>query len=497
MANPDLLRFDERKAIIEEIEQEENIVRKRFAQRAFDCYRERQANYIKENLSYEFDQNTVNDMRFITSINLTKRIVDELSSIYTRAPKRQFEEVSDRELEQIENLYKYSKFNSKMKVANVYYNLQNQNVLYIIPQDRTICVKPLPLQSFDVVPDSENSEKAYAYILNTWDMDLKNNAQKQEYSSRDARYSSNNSLNEKIADPNDRLSEHAKMVVWTDEYTYTMDRKGEFVGEPVENPIGRMPFIDNANGEKDSQFFVRRGSDIAEFGIEMGTILTDVATTARDQHFGQGVIYSVKQPKEVRGNHNKWLWLQLDPERPEARPELQFVSPNADIPASLEMIQVLLNMFLTSRGLDTSVITGKGQATTPSSGIEKLLQMIDRFEASQDDFDAFKSVEHKAFDLMRDWSNYCQNINEGKLALDPELRISSISDSAKMSVQFQGPEAIKSDEEKLNELERKMELGIISRKMMIMEYYEVSEDRALEIMSEIDSDLGLSNAEAG
>lgn len=487
MANPDLTRADERKNIIAEIEAEENVARKRYAQRAFDCFRERQDGYIKENLSYEFDPDSVAEMRLITSINLTKRIVQELSSVYTREPKREFSNASDDQLFHIEQLYDFCMFNAKCRVANQYYNLQNQGTFYFIPQDGYIKAKPLPLQSFDVIPDSENSEKAYAYILNTWDLDLRNSRIRQEYNETDSRYRSNNSINETIADENDRRRMQ-RMVVWTPELTYTMNGFGEITDEVVANPIGMLPFIDFANGEKDSQFFVRRGSDIAEFGIEMGTILSDTATTSRNQGYAQGVVYSTEQPKFVKGNHNKWLWMQLDPERPETRPELQFVSPQPDLMSSLQLVEILLNMFMTSRNVDTSTVSGRSQAQSATSGIEKLLQMIDKFEASREDFDVFRWVEHRSFDLFRAWSNALQGVVEGPLALKPELQGVSLGDDIEMTVQFQGPEAIKSDEDRLNELERKMDLGIISRKMMIMEYYQVGEERAMEIMEEIRGD---------
>ena len=489
MANPDLTNLNERTNVIKEIEAEENIERKRYAQRSFDCFRERQHGYITENLAAEFDPDTVADMRMITSINLTKRIVQELSSIYSREPKREFSNASDRELEHIENLYSMSMFNAKCRVANQYYNLQNQGTYYFIPQNGVIKAKPLPLQSFDVIPDCDDSEKAYAYILNTWDLDLRNSRIKTEYTTTDQRYRGNNSMNERIADDNDRLKEHMRMVVWTPEVTFTMNGRGEIIGEVEENPIKRLPFIDFANGEKDSQFFVRRGSDIAEFGIEMGTILSDTATTSRNQGYAQGVVYSAEQPKFVKGNHNKWLWMQLDPERPEARPELSFVSPQPDLASSLSLVEILINMFLTSRGLDTSTISGQASGRSATSGIERLLMMIEKFEASREDFDVFRWVEHQSFDLFRDWSNALQGVTDGPLALDQDLQGVSLSDNIEMTVQFSGPEAIKSDEDQLNELERKLELGIISRKMMIEEYYGVEEERAIEIMQEIDEDM--------
>ena len=495
MANPDLTKSDERRNVIDAIELEENITRKRFGQRQFDCYRDRQDRYIQEKLKQEFDLDSVTEMRQINSINLTKRIVDAESSVYDREPERMFSGASDNELDQINNLYHYSKANSKYKIANRYYNLQDQGTIYVIPQNGYVQLRPLPTHAFDVIPDCDDPEKAYAYILNTWDLDLRNSYQRQNVTSEQQRYKLNDNMNSTIADDSDRQKAMKRLIVWTPEITYTMDGHGEIKGEILENPIKRLPFIDFAL-EKDNQFFVRRGSSTTQFAIDMGVILSDIATTNRNQSFGQGVVTSETQPKMVKTNHNKWLWLPMNPDRPELKPSLDFVNPNADVMSGLELVKVLINMFLSSKGLDTSVISGDAQINSASSGIEFLLRMIDKFQASQDDFDIFRWVEWQAYTLMRDWSNVSQEFNEGPLALKDDLKIATISDSVDFDIKFAGPEAIKSDKEKLDEIERKLDLGLISQKMAVMEFHEVEEDKAEEIMQEVNGGMDGQDQEA-
>lgn len=481
--NPDLTRLDERKNIIDEIESEENYSRKRESQRRFDCYKDRGDRYILEKLRKEFSADSVANMRTITSINISKRVIDALSSVYEREPERSFVNATDRELIQLQNLYDLAFFNTKMKISNSYFNLYEQGTLYFYPQEGVIKVKPLPSMAFDVVPDHLNPEKAYAYILSTWDLDK--HSTNDDLVATDNAYRFNDFQNQKIADDSDRLAKKS-FVVWTNELHFTMNGKGEIISEIVPNPIGMLPFVDFAF-DKDSQFFVRRGSDVTEFHVDMGVVLSDIATISRNQGYAQGVVVSETQPKVIKTNHDKWLWLPLNPDRPELTPSMQFISPNPDLNGSLKLAEILLNMFLSSRGLDTSTITSSDGSQKYSSGVERLLSMLDRFSASQDDFSMYKWVEMKSFELMKAWSNVLQNVT-GDLELVPELRGAQISDQVYVQIKFKGPEQVKSSEEKLAEIEREIELGLSTQRMAIKKYHELDDEAADALIEEIDGE---------
>ena len=118
MGNPDLTRLDERLVLIEQIESEENITRKRREQRKLDVYRNNHAPYVMEKLEKEFSQKTVQLMRTVLSLNPCPRIINEMASLYTTEPVREFSNASDNELDQIQNIYDLCKVDTSLRLTN-------------------------------------------------------------------------------------------------------------------------------------------------------------------------------------------------------------------------------------------------------------------------------------------------------------------------------------------------------------------------------------------
>jgi hypothetical protein len=110
--------------------------------------------------------------------------------------------------------------------------------------------------------------------------------------------------------------------------------------------------------------------------------------------------------------------------------------------------------------------------------------MIDRFSASQDDVDLFRCAEAETFELMKKWSNVMQGVND-ETRLDEELNVSTISEDVSQSVKFNGPEAVKTEVEELDIVERRLENGTMSMVGAIVRLDEVDKERAKEMLEEI------------
>lgn len=483
MPNLDVLSAQVRSDVLDDINSEENFSRKREAQRRFDVYRGRQDRYILERLQNEFSISTVQEMRKVLSINMTEKIIDELSSIYKNDPEREYSEASEGESEQIENLYNESKFNSTMKIANRYYNLFDDLDILVVPKDGIVKVKPLTKMGYDIIPDAENPEKAYALILSTFD-DNRNSSYRNDTNIDDERqdYYNRDFRNQKIADDDDRKKNLQRFIWWTAEHHFTTDGHGNIVSEVIANPIGRLPIV-NLASEKDNQYFVRRGASIVNFAIEFSTVLSDLANIVKMQGYAQAVVSATKKPTNLAVGPNKIIFLEQDPNS-NVQPKFEFVSPNPDIANSLEFLETLLRLFLTSRNIDPKSISGKLEGQSFNSGVERLLSMIDRFSASQDDIDIFRCAEDELFDLMRDWSNIMQGVNDETRLVD-DLNTSTIGDNVNQTVKFTGPEAVKTELEELDIVERRMENGTMSLIGAIERLDEVDKDRAKEIVEEI------------
>lgn len=486
MANIDLTDQAVRRSIIEEITvNEDNLSRKREAQKRFDVYRDRQDRYITEKLREEFSNKTVDEMRKVLSINISKKIIDEQASIFNSEPERLFTDASEKEIEQLENIYRINKINSSLSTSNKYFKLFKQSALMVVPQDGKISVRALGPMWYDVIPDDSNPENAFAYIMNVWDFDT-NKTIRQVTDNATERYFNNDHINQQIADDNDRKALLQRFKVWTATDHFTMNGKGQIMGGVEPNPIGRLPFIDIAV-EKDFQFFVRRGQNVTEFSIDFGVQLSDLANTARLQAYAQAIVTAVKQPTNMVVGPNHVIFLQMDPNRPELNPRFEFVSPNPDLSGALEILETQLKFLLSSEGLDTSLVTGKGDSRQFASGMDRLLAMLDKFEATKADTDIFRCVELELFDLIRLWSNVMQGVTD-ESQLDESLRIANIGDQVKLDVVFKEPVALQTDKDIQESVFARLDKGLMTKVTAIQKLDKVDEDAAIEILEKIDKE---------
>jgi len=476
---------------LNDLNSNENKERKNESLKRFEIYRKRQRQYIIEKLLGEFSLSTVQDMRLITSINLTERIVNEQASIYKRAPKRNFQNVNDKQTEQLEALYDHACADVRMKHANRTFSLQDQGTVQVWPEDGIIKMRSLHPHHFDVIPNPLNPEKALAYIVRPHDK-----AQFQQSGPGDVQTNSrtnlskqSDSINQITGDADDWRSTQSLVTWWSDKYHFVTDARGnmlpDFTNGSVENPIGELPFVDLA-GEKDFEFYVRGGNGVTEFNLDFGLLLSDTANINRLQGYSQAVIQGDNVPKDVKVGPNHVIL--LPPNKDGSASSFQFVTPSPDMNAALSLLELYLKLFLTSEGMDPKTISGSADANKFNSGLERMLAMIEKFEASQDDLDLFtKAEEGKLFSLMSKWSNKLQ----GTDVLIPELKLATIPDNAFMNIKYTPPETIKTDSEVEESVTRRTEGGFMSRVEGIMELRGVEREEAEKIIEQIDEDEGL------
>jgi hypothetical protein len=207
--------------------------------------------------------------------------------------------------------------------------------------------------------------------------------------------------NENIADSDDYKSQLEKYVTWTREVNFIFNGKGEIVSEILPNPIGEIPLID-VSTVKDFEFFVEYCNSIADFNVQFLSGLSDLAQVVKMQGWSVGYLVATENtmPEVLFVGPNMVLKLKVDPNT-NHEPKFGYASPNADIEGSMKYLESVLAAFLSSRGLDASTISTQLSSTKFSSGIERLLAMIEQFEASKEDFDLFRSVESQFFNLFK------------------------------------------------------------------------------------------------
>lgn len=498
----ELTDINYRRQIIDEINNDENKDRKKESLKRFEIYKNRHDRYILQKLNEEFTEKTVREMRKVTSINIAPRIIQEQASLYSKAPDRTFGGLDDKQIEALEMHYEASRMNVQLKLANEYYKLFDQCAVYILPMNGKLWVRPLAPHWYDVIPREDNPELAEVYVLNVFD---KHQYLNHPLNNIDNRFGTSNNINQKrnvsdglnqgIADQDDYKSELNRYVVWSKDFHFTMNGKGAIVGdiENILNPLQELPFVDIA-GEKDFEFFCRFGNTVTDFAIDFGVQLSDHSNILRMQGYSQAIVSSEEEPVNMVVGPNHTIFLKQDPNSPVA-PSFSFASPNPDLGSSIETLEVQLKLFLTAQGVDPKTISGKGDGAKFNSGLDRLLSMIDKFEATRADFDLFAGKEKEIKNLMVLWNNLLQDANDPKVALKEELRNGQIDEGCTLEVQFKPPEIVQTKTEKEDSVIKLKKEKLMSHMEAIMELREVDEEMATKIIEDInkDDDLQLPN----
>jgi len=506
---------ESRKKVIDEILGNENQMRKNGAMKRSEVYNDRAEPYVLKGMEKEFEKSTVDEMRKITSINLCKRIIDEIGSLYKKAPEREFQnangkDLNENEKKQIENLYKFGRFDWKYKKANRSYELQKQCTIQVLPRDGIIELRVFSPHQYDVIPDPMDPEKPGAYIVSVYDrskilagygstannFEIKNMPSSMGLGAA----SVSDGVNQAIADNDDYKRKQMRFVWWTKAENFLTDGLGVVLDPTTETPssdpsaiavnlLGELPFVDVAL-DKDSEFWVRHGQGVVEFDLEFAMLLMDTFFIHKMQGFAQAIIYSEKPPANMKVGPNHVMHIPLDPNK-EVQPRFEFSTPNSDLNASMELIETFLRLFLSSRGIDPKTVSGKSETQRFSSGIERLLAMIDKFEASQDSIDLFLWIENQVLRLVVKWSNIFQGVtspNGPTVPLIPELRLAKLPEDIIVTVNFTAPEVIQTKAEAEDSAIKLKENGLMSRTEAIMKLRNVTEEEAKRIASQIDSE---------
>lgn len=482
----DLFNTNEMKDVFSEIEGYENRVRKYLAYKQLDVYSGNQDKYIYQRISQLYGKDACNQIQAITSINLATRIVNTEASIYKYPPTRVFANATEQMQAQIDQHYKFMQSDEKLKTANRYFRLGNQCAVQVLPKNGGLKTRVLYTHQYDVVPMASDPDAAEVYIIPL----QASKTDRQDF------VNVSDNINQTIADKNDADLAKNKYIIWTAQYNFMCNGLGQFLdpatqqprqptAEEIINPIGRLPFID-VSGDKTLGFFNSGGNALSDFTITFGVILSDLGEIVKLQGYSQPVISSLEEPKSISVGPHRVLWLKKDKNEPgDKDPKFEFASPSPDLEGSLSFAENTLRMFLTSRGTDSRLITS-GQTDQYASGFERLLAMVDRAEATAEDKVLFQRVEQDYFNLIRDWNNYLIGTSDG---LSDENKISPISDSVEMAVKFHEPMQVMTQEEKENSVQKRMELGLLSRKDAMKEIYGVEDAKAEEMIVAIDEEM--------
>lgn len=451
---------------------EENNDRKEKSLQDTEVYSGQIHDYVYERFVEKgYKESTLSTIPIVSEINISKKVVDSQAGVYKTPPKRTFSNVSEDQEEKLNKIYEDAWFDAKMLGSNRLFKLQQQTHVLVEPVNGQIKLRNLKQHHIDVLPDYVDPEKALAYVISSYDKhlsELNDSADKGD------------GFNQIIADDDDyKLKE--RYIWWSKNYHFVTDGWGQLLSDEVESPIaGTMPIVEISE-DKDYEYFIQDRNLSTQFTVSYNEALSNNGHIVHMQGFAQAYLKAPQElmPTSVTIGPTKLLKLITDPDAPNGDVEFGFASPSSDLGGAKDYTDSLLSQFLSSMGLDPSSITSNDTNQQYQSGTDRLLAMIENFDATRTDFSRYEYSEKKIFKVIAEWVNALA----GSKDLMEEYKMPKISDKASVSVEFNRPEAVKSDGDKIEEIERMIDLGLIDKTEAAMRLFNMERTEAEEYLN--------------
>ena len=296
----------------------------------------------------------------ITSYNVTKRMIDRMSRIYTLGATRTLESNN----EEYESLIKFKDFKIKHieKMTRLLGTIAVQ-VSWKKNADGTPYFDYTPFYKFDVITNPDNPLEALAII---YPMLL----------------------------PIDDASQAPKEMYcyWDDKVKRIYDEKMNTISE-TPHKYGRLPFVFLHRDHQIDSFFCYPAHDIISVNEMVNILFTEMNLGMRFQMFGQYVATGLYSDENIQRAGSDEIIVMPD------GTDLSILSPSVNISEALKLARAMLELVAQNNHLQISF--SETNRDRPSSGIALKIKDLERFENYQDDLELFAHYERELYDLER------------------------------------------------------------------------------------------------
>ena len=334
----------------------------------FNIYEGELLPYVQNALSKQLSAESYEQIKHrLAPINLLIKLIDKLSTLYSDPPTREVKDGNDTDSAQLAWYVENYKANKVLGGANEFANLFKNTLIQPYrdslyrPRLRTI-----PSSQF-VVASSDSRDPLRMTELGVI-----------------------------MGQENGKLIIH----VYTDDSFAIVDGDGKIltdrmaaIGNDGSNPIGKIPFV-----------YDNRSSNLIMPKVETGmlalttlfpVLISDLNFVSMFQAFS--ILYGINvSDKGLTFAPNAfWNFEQKDPE---LKPSIGTIKPDADIDALISLIQFEIVLWLNSRGVRPGAVANLN-ADNLVSGVSKIIDEMDTFDAVKDQQQEFTDVENDLWDL--------------------------------------------------------------------------------------------------
>jgi len=408
--------------------------------------------YVTDVLEKTLSANYYNKIKErIVPVNVLERYVKKVSSAYENPPKRICKNESDQEV--VDYYVREMALNQKFASADQYCAMfKGYGMEPYVDQGQPKC-RVMPFDRFIVYSDNTKdptTETVFIKITNKQDM-LGNNVE--------------------------------CYYVYTNEAFDAFDANGKTIDSALEGNDGVNPFevIPLLYGKRsENELLPVQDTDIVSMAKLISVFMSDLSGVSMFQCFS--IIYGIDLSMDNIVMAPNALWnFKSDASRPDAKPSIGTIKPEADIDKVLNFIITTFVLWLETKGIRVGSI-GSIDAGNSASGIAKIIDEMDVYKVVKESIQNFEREERtfwkKMVKIHNEWLAQGEISGMGKLSEDFDIQII-----------FPEPQPKRNKIDVINEKKTEVDAGFKSRKKAMMELNpEMSETEIDEEILAIDDE---------
>ena len=390
----------------------------------------------------------------LAPINILPKVIDKLTNIYQTPVIRTVTSGTEKDDNILDYYEEKMRINVSMDASNEIYNLANGNCLiqpYVhkgIPKLRVISPDAFVPYSDDPADPTTPTDIILIYC----------NPDKSKY-----------------------------FWVYGSNYMYCCNEAGDILGDKMaaigmtdtSNPIETLPFV----YVNSSRYSISPCPD--EDGIKiiklLPIMLSDLNYAAMFQSFA--ILYGINVNDENLKMAPNAFWRFKSEATSDAKPEIGVLKPTVDYTQVLSLIESELSMWLGTKGIRASAIGSRVNAENFASGISKIIDEMDTYEAREKQVKQFQQAEEQLWDLV------LHKLNPYWIATGQIENIGEFTPTASVATKFTTQLPLQTRGQVVADLQLEVEAGFTSRRRAIQVINpDLTDDEIDELIKEIDEE---------
>lgn len=387
----------------------------------------------------------------IPPINIHKRVVDKTSKVYQKDPVRNAKVKSDTKL--MEDFVESMDLNCKLALSNRYLNSMFKFALEpYLDEDGNAQLRVVAPFQFMAYSDSvSNPEKMTVYVklIATDDKD----------------------------DILALYSDEEFLIVDTSKKV-RIDFMRRMEIEDGVNPFGMIPVIYGKTTDEQLIPFANEEGKAA--AVLFPKLITDINFAAK--YLSHSIIYTVNVNLEKADVNADAIWDLGDGDLDgKGKPEVGTISPEVDIPNQISSIAFQMQNYFESVGIKTSV---NMEGSNPLSAVSKAIDEGDISDIRDDQIKEYRKTEKQFWTLLAKMQEVWVQNNQSKIK-----RTFSSTFPEKMTITFPENKVLKTESQKLDDIEKWRDQRLMSRKQAIRQMRpEFTKEQVDEWLKEVDEE---------